>query len=487
MNKKVKKLNSEEIILPVILSGGTGTRLWPLSRYSFPKQYLNLEEKDNYTMFQNTLRRLKKIDNVINPLVICNEEHRFIVAEQLRTINLQAKSILLEPFGRNTAPAILLAALIAKEKSNDPNLLVLSADHKIKNDDIFANNIKEGIYFSQNGRLVVFGVSPTKAETGYGYIESFDELSKDIRSSQVKQFIEKPNLSIAENLIQNKSFSWNSGIFMFKASTIIEEIKRLDINMYDICEKALLKSKKDLDFQRLDRETFQECPNSSIDISVMEKTKLGTVVRLDCGWNDLGSWKSLWDESNKNNAQNVISGKVFAKDTKNSYLRSESRLLVTLGIKNILAIETDDAILIADKEANKSFKNLVADLEKENFNEFKVNTIVHRPWGNYKLINEGKNWKVKKIEITPKATLSLQMHKCRSEHWVIVNGIAKVEIDDNISILKMNESVYIPLGSKHRLSNPGDSILTLIEVQSGEYLEEDDIIRFDDIYGRDKV
>ena len=487
MQYKANNSDLKSFLQPVILSGGTGTRLWPLSRFSLPKQYLCLENNNNYTMLQNTYLRLDKINNILPPVIICNEEHRFIVAEQMREINTSPKSILLEPFGRNTCPAILLAAIIMEKESIDPILLVLSADHKISNKDNFSSSIEEGVKHANKGRIVIFGVTPTNAETGYGYIESYEELSEKNTSSKVKKFTEKPNISLAKQFLMDKHFSWNSGIFMFKASTIIKEIERLDPEMLRICRESLIEGEKDLDFQRLNNEIFAKCPSSPIDISIMEKTDLGTVIRMDCGWNDLGSWQSIWKDSPKDLNKNTTVGKVFLKNSKNSYLRSERRLLVGIGLDNLLAIETDDAILIANKNVSHSIKNLVKDLEKENFSESRTNSKVYRPWGNYKTISQGSTWKVKKIEIIPTASLSLQLHRHRAEHWVVVNGIAKVEIDEKDTILRENQSIYVPLGSKHRLSNPGDKLLTLIEIQSGDYLEEDDIIRFKDIYDRKTV
>ena len=484
---KDKELNDDKInntLLPVILSGGTGSRLWPLSRSCFPKQYLSLEENTNKTLIQNTFLRIKNIQNLENPLIICSEDHRFIVAEQMRSINVKPKKILLEPFSKNTAPAIALAALTALEKNKDPLLLVLAADHKIEDPDGLKKAIYEGTNFALEGKIIVFGVRPNSAETGYGYIESYHQLSKNITSSRVKKFIEKPNKTTAQKLIKDSHFSWNSGIFLFKASTIVNELKKFDKNIINTCEKSLSSSAKDLDFQRINREKFKDCPNASIDIAVMEKTDLAHVIRLDCGWNDLGSWKSIWEDSKTDENQNTLKGKTFIKEVRNSYIRSENRLIVGFGLNEILIIETDDTVFVANKNAIKSMKDLVKELAKKDFQEYKSNRKVHRPWGYYKSISKSKNWQVKKIEINPKASLSLQLHKQRAEHWIVVNGIAKVEIDGVVTYLKNNESIYVPLGSKHRLSNPGDSELILIEVQSGKYLGEDDIVRFDDIYGR---
>jgi len=484
---KDKELNDDKIknnILPVILSGGTGSRLWPLSRSCFPKQYLSLEENTNKTLIQNTFLRINNIKNLENPLIICSEEHRFIVAEQMRSINVKPKKILLEPFSKNTAPAIALAALTALEKNEDPLLLVLAADHKIEDADSLKTAIYKGINFALEGKIIIFGVRPNSAETGYGYIESYNQMSENITSSKVKKFIEKPNKTTAQKLIKDCHFCWNSGIFLFKASTIVNELKKFDKNIINACDKSLSSSAKDLDFQRVNREKFKDCPEASIDVAVMEKTDLAYVIRLDCGWNDLGSWKSIWEDSKTDKNQNTVKGRTFIKEVRNSYIRSENRLIVGFGLNEILIVETDDAVFVANKNAIKSMKDLVKELAKKDFHEYKSNRKVHRPWGYYKSISKSKNWQVKKIEINPNASLSLQLHKQRAEHWIVVNGIAKVEIDGVVTYLKNNESIYVPLGSKHRLSNPGDSALIIIEVQSGKYLGEDDIVRFDDIYGR---
>ena len=486
MKRQKSQTFLETKILPVILSGGSGSRLWPLSRYSFPKQYLSLDEKNDNTLLQNSFLRMKKIKNLDNPLIVCNEEQRFIVAEQMRAISIIPKLILLEPFGRSTCPAIALATLISKNQNNEDDqlLLVLSADHHIENTDNFIEAINMGIKHALEGRIVVFGVPPKSAETGYGYIQSFDEISNDIKSSKVKRFIEKPDKENAEKYIRDKHFSWNSGIFMFKASTILSELQKHEKKILEICRKSILNGKRDLDFQRIDKEIFKDCPNCSIDVSVMEKTDLATVIQFDCGWNDLGSWKTLWEISKSDKNGNSLKGRNFIKNVKNTYIRSESRLVVGLGINDLLIVETEDAVLVAQKDSINSLKDLVNNLNNSDFKEYKTAREVHRPWGNYKSINEGKSWQVKKLEINPYASISLQLHNHRSEHWIIVNGIAKVEINDSISHLKKNESIYVPLGAKHRLSNPGKSKLTLIEVQSGKYLGEDDIVRFHDIYGR---
>lgn len=482
----IEKVNLECELIPVILSGGKGTRLWPLSRECFPKQYLNLDDNSNYSLLQNTFLRLIGIKNLKAPIVICNEEQRFIVAEQMRGINVKPQSITLEPFGRDTAPAIALAALQAIKENKDPTLLILSADHKIDNHEEFRSSIKKGLKYSEKGRIVTFGVVPDQPETGFGYIESFEELSEINQSSKIKRFVEKPSKENAKMFIKNKCFTWNSGIFLFKASVIIREILRFEPDILNFCKNAISESSKDLDFLRIEGNSFAKCPNIPIDIAVMEKTNLGTVIPLSSDWNDIGSWNALWEKSKKDKKGNTVKGKVIIKDTENCYLRSEDRLVVGLGLKDIVIVETEDAVLVSDKYSTQKIKNIVNDLFELNFSEGKFNKRIFRPWGSYTSIVESCNWKVKKLQIKPGASLSLQKHNHRSEHWVVVNGEAKVEVDKKISILKKNESAYIPLGSKHRLSNPGEAQLILIEVQSGSYLGEDDIVRFDDIYGRIK-
>ncbi len=480
-----EKITTNFNLIPVILSGGSGTRLWPLSRACFPKQYLNLLNNNDKTLLQNTILRLEGLKNLQHPIVICNEEQRFIVAEQIRELNIKPSSILLEPIGRNTAPAIALASLMTLEKFEDSILLVLSADHEIKNTAKFKQAINDGLEYARNGRLVTFGISPNSPETGYGYIEACDELTIKNISSNINKFIEKPTKELAEKLIKDKRYTWNSGIFMFKASTIIKELSRYEPKIVDLCRKSLEDSSKDLDFQRIKKESFEKCPNIPIDIAVMEKTKLGTVLSLNVGWSDIGNWKSVWENSTKDVNGNSLTGKTLIFDTQNSYLRSENRLIVSIGIKNLVIVETNDAILIADKNSTQSVKEIVYELEKSSLIEGKMNRQMFRPWGHYTSVVEGLTWQVKRLEIKPEASLSLQMHHHRAEHWVVVSGNAKVEINDVTSLLKVNESIFVPLGAKHRLSNPGKTTLILIEVQSGEYLGEDDIVRFDDIYGRE--
>ena len=477
-------MTTKNILIPVILCGGLGSRLWPLSRKSFPKQYLKLSPQKDYSLLQQTIQRLEGFYSLEKPIIICNEEQRFIVAEQMRSINVEPESILLEPCSRNTASAITLAALIGLKEKNDPLILVLASDHKIDKNKEFREAIEEGINFAKKGRLVTFGIVPNSSETGYGYIESIEECSKKNKSSIIKRFIEKPNKELANKLIRDKHFTWNSGIFLFRASSIISELKKYQPRIVELCEASLKSSSSDLYFRRLKRDIFETLPNISIDFALMEKTKLGTVISLDVGWNDLGSWKSIWNSSFKDSNNNILEGKTFVKNVKNSYLRSESRLVVGLNLENTLIVETNDVILVSDKNSSEKIKELVEELGKKNYSEISTSKKVYRPWGYYISIAEEATWQVKKIEINPHSSLSLQLHNHRSEHWVVVNGTALVQINSDKKTLKANESIFVPVGTKHRLSNNTNLPLTIIEVQSGHYLGEDDIERFNDIYGR---
>ena len=471
-------------IIPVILSGGTGTRLWPLSRSSYPKQYLRLDEKNNFSLLQNTYLRLKGIKKLQSPIILSNEEQRFIVAEQMREINIKPNTIILEPFGRNTAPAIALAALKAINNNEDPTLLILSSDHKIENDENFRNVIEKGVPHAMNGRLVTFGIIPDSPETGYGYIKSFNELSEERTSSKINKFIEKPHIELANSFIKDKHYVWNSGIFLFKASTILDELKKFEPEIIRICDESLKQGKEDLDFFRINEQIFKKCPNIPIDIAVMEKTNLGSVLTLKAGWDDIGSWESIWKNSKKDSNGNTLKGKSLMEGAKNCYIRSEERLIVGIDINNLIVVETNDAVLISKKESTQKVKKIVQKLNASNFVEGQNNKKSYRPWGSFTSIEKGATWQVKKLEIKPNESISLQMHQFRSEHWIVVDGIAKIEIDGKVSFLNKNESTYIPLGSKHRLSNEEATPLIIIEVQSGDYLGEDDIIRFEDNYGR---
>ena len=482
----INNLKSDLKLQPVILSGGKGSRLWPLSRECYPKQYLELYEGNKFSLLQNTFLRLNLLDNLEPPIIICNESQRFLVAEQMLKINVVPKSIIIEPIGKNTGPAVALAAIAANQKGQDPALLILSSDHVINDSKEFTATIIEGLIHAKKGKIVSFGVVPTYPETGYGYIESLEELTNFKKSSSIKRFIEKPEEDRAKQFIQSNLFTWNSGIFLFKASTIIEEFNRFAPEIIHICKKSIVSAVSDLDFLRLNNEIFQKCPNVPIDIAIMEKTDKGTVVRLNAGWSDIGNWESVWDNSTKDNERNSTKGNVLLMESHGCYLRSEKRLLVGLGLKDLIVIETDDAVLVINKSSAQKVKHIVEDLEKKNISEGKVNKKIYRPGGSYTSISNGITWQVKKLEVKPGASLSLQMHFHRTEHWIIVDGTAKVEINNHKTILNQNESIYVPIQAKHRLSNPGKKNLIIIEVQNGKYLGEDDIVRFEDIYGRKK-
>ena len=472
--------------VPVLLCGGSGKRLWPMSRESFPKQFLNFYKNKDYSFLQDTQNRFLISNKVNDPIIISNSEHRFIVAEQMRAIKIKPKSIILEPFGRNTTPAITLAALKAIEKGDDPILLILPSDHFIRDVKKFLDVIDQGIFNAINGEIVIFGIPPLYPETGYGYIEAAEPIdSKKNKSSSVKKFIEKPDKETAENLILDKKYSWNSGIFLFKASVVLEEVLKFEPEIFSICSNSLKNGYLDLDFQRLDAKVFEDCKDISFDKGVMEKTKLSTVLALDVGWSDVGSWDSLWKISDKDHKGNVISGNVISENVENCLLKSNERLLVGLNIDNIIVIETVDSVLVMKKGTSEEVKNIVSILKKRNLDEAVKHKKIFRPWGNFFSIAEDINWKVKKICVKPGGALSLQKHNFRSEHWVVVSGKAKVEVDEIKKIMSPNESVYIPIGAKHRLSNPGKEKLIIIEVQNGTYLGEDDIVRFEDIYRRD--
>ena len=478
------KLEKNKIV-PVILSGGTGSRLWPLSRASYPKQYLEIKPKESISFFQETINRIKLYENIDDPIVICNEEHRFIVAEQMRKINVKPKSILLEPIGRNTAPAITIASLKAIESDANSIILVLPADHIIREPNKFIKVISKAVSYAKNGNLITFGITPNKAETGFGYIESEKELkNENLNGEKILRFIEKPNIEKAKKFIKEKRFSWNSGIFLFKANSFLRELKLYHPDMYELSKKSLLNNKLDFGFQRLDIETFSLCEKISVDKAIMEKTNFGIVLPLDAGWSDIGSWEAMWDISNKDDKGNVSLGKIVCQDVKNSYFRSEDRLIVGLGVEDLIVIETKDAVFVSKKSQSQKVKNIVEKLENKGSSEATIHKTIFRPWGYYTSIAEESNWQVKKISVKPGESLSLQLHNHRTEHWINVSGKALVEVDGEEIILNKNESTYIPLGSKHRLTNCGDVPLIMIEVQSGDYLGEDDIIRFEDKYKR---
>ena len=472
-------------LMPVILCGGTGTRLWPLSRATYPKQYWALSGDGDATLLQQTQQRLEGLSALEPPLLICNEDHRFIVAEQMREIGVEPSGILLEPLGRNTAPAVTVAALQATADGHDPLLLVLAADHLIRGAEQFRRTVEAGREAAEAGRLVTFGIVPTAPETGYGYIEAAEPITAgDLKDVPIARFVEKPDQATAEQFLTTGRFTWNSGMFLFKASAMLAELERLVPEVVSCCRAALEQDVADLDFLRLEREAFAKCPNVAIDVAVMEKTELGSVLPLDAGWSDVGSWSALWETADRDADGNVLQGRVIANGSRNCYLRSEHRLVVGLGVENLVVVETDDAVLIADRSKAQSIKSVVKQLEADGSREGKAHRKIYRPWGNYTSIVESNRWQVKRISVKPGASLSLQMHHHRAEHWVVVRGTAVVERDGEKQLLGENQSTYIPLGCKHRLSNPGKIPVDLIEVQSGEYLGEDDIVRFEDRYGR---
>ena len=473
-------------IIPIILCGGSGTRLWPKSRTSLPKQYLPFDD-NNLSFLQLTLERIKEIDNIDNPIVICNQEHRFITAEQLRQINVKAKSIILEPIRKNTCPAVALGAIRALEFDEESILLILPSDHLIKNNKAFIKIIEEAEKYTDKESLITFGIIPDGPETGYGYIKSSSLFNvENINCLTVEKFIEKPNIKLAEEFIKDKRFTWNSGMFLFKAKVIVNEIEKYCPEIISSCRRALKKKINDLYFEKIDKTEFDLCPNISLDKAVMEKTKLCLVIPINIGWSDVGGWKSFWDNSKKDKNGNVLLGDVIQKYGQNNLINSEYRLVVGLGIKDLIIIETNDAVLIANRTYSEEVKTVVNELKKRSRIEVDEHRKIYRPWGNYTLIEESTLWKVKKIEVKPFSSLSLQMHNQRAEHWVVVEGNATVEIGNKILELKKNESCYVPIKTKHRLSNKKQTPLILIEVQSGSYLGEDDILRFQDDYGREK-
>jgi mannose-1-phosphate guanylyltransferase len=462
------------MIRAVIIAGGSGTRLWPLSRASNPKQFLALNG-DN-TMLQATVKRLSGLD-VQSSVTICNEEHRFYVAEQLREIN-KLGSIILEPIGRNTAPAIALAAFSAKD---DPLLLVLAADHVIQNEAAFVQVVLSSAPLAESGKLVTFGIVPNEAHTGYGYIKRGKGLDVGFA---VEQFVEKPSLGLAQDYVSSGSYYWNSGMFLFKASKYLEELKKFRPDIYQACESAMADSTGDLDFLRVNKEAFESCPSESVDYAVMEKTNDAVVVPLDAGWNDIGSWSSLWDISNKDSNGNSLQGDIIIQDTIDSYIKTDGQLVAAIGADNLVIIATKDAVMVADKSKVQDVNLIVKHLKSSERSEWGLHREVHRPWGKYDSIDQGDHFKVKRITVNPGGKLSVQMHKHRAEHWVVVSGTAKVTNGDKTFLLSQNESTYIPVGVVHALENPGEAPLQLIEVQSGDYLGEDDIVRLEDKYGR---
>ncbi|MER0045899.1 mannose-1-phosphate guanylyltransferase/mannose-6-phosphate isomerase [Pectobacterium odoriferum] len=468
------------MIFPVIMAGGSGTRLWPLSRTQYPKQLIALCGDD--TMLKATIKRLKRLKTE-KPLVICNEEHRFIVAEQLRELNTSGK-IVLEPIGRNTAPAIAVAALLAMKETpkHDPILLVLAADHVIQNESAFTEAVKLAEPLAALGKLIAFGIVPTEAHTGYGYIRR--GVSSDGVAFPVDCFVEKPNLSTAEEYVSSGDYYWNSGMFMFKASSYLKSLQEHRPDIFAACEQACADSSEDLDFTRLNEIAFTSCPDDSIDYAVMEKTRDALVIPLDAGWSDVGSWESLWDIVKKDECGNVNIGDVISLDSNNNYIFSNSALVATIGIDNVVIVNTGDALLVAAKNKSQDVKKIVDKLKENNLHHYREHPESFRPWGKISNIDSGDHYQVKKIIVHSGHGLSLQQHFHRAEHWVVLVGTAKVNIDGKEFFLSENQSTFIPPGAIHTLENPGVIDLVIIEVRSGHYLADDDIVRLQDRYGR---
>jgi len=470
------------MIYPVILSGGSGTRLWPLSRASLPKQFLPLLSE--HTLFQETLLRLANFHDMAAPLVVCNTHHRFLAAEQLLAINVPPMMQILEPVGRNTAPAVAIAAFAAQEKDAEAILLVLPADHLIQNVPAFHRAIDSAVELAQQDKLVTFGITPDAPATGFGYIERGAALNNDQSAFSVARFVEKPDAATAQSFLASGNFFWNSGMFVFKASVYLSELL---IHRPDIYQAALLSwqhSTHDLDFCRLDEADFAACPSESIDYAVMEHTQHAAMVTVDIGWSDIGSWSSLAEVSALDAKGNAVRGDVYMAETSNSYIRAESRMVAVIGVEDLVIVETADAVLVMHKDMAQDVKAAVDFLKQAERTEHLIHRRAYRPWGYYEGIDIGERFQVKRIMVKPGAKLSLQMHYHRAEHWIIVSGTAKITCGDKIELLHENQSTYIPIGQTHRLENVGRLPLFMIEVQSGSYLGEDDIVRFEDDYKR---
>lgn len=472
------------MIHPVIMAGGTGSRLWPLSRQLNPKQFLKLTD-EHLSMLQLTVARLDGMDSA-DPLLICNEEHRFLAAEQMRQSGYDDARIILEPCGRNTAPAIALAALqlskATDDHADDPLMLVLAADHLIQNVPAFQNGIAKAVPLAQQGKLVTFGIVPGHAETGYGYIQRGPELAEG--SFTVNRFVEKPDQKTAEEYLSSGDYLWNSGMFMFGARSYLTELEKHRPDILAICQAAFDGASEDLHFTRINESIFAECPEDSVDYAVMEKTDNAAVVSLNAGWSDIGSWSALWEVSDKDQNGNTFTGDVIAHHTERTLVRAESRLVATVGVEDLVIIETKDALLVAHKDKVQDVKKVVERIKGDGRHEHMNHREVYRPWGVYDSIDNGNRYQVKRITVKPGAKLSVQMHHHRAEHWIVVSGTAKVTNGEKTYLVTENQSTYIPIGQVHSLENPGVIDLELIEVQSGSYLGEDDIVRFKDLYGR---
>ena len=485
-------------IQPVILSGGAGTRLWPLSREQYPKQLLAFQGDD--TLLQQTVQRLEGLSTsagaMAEPIIVCNEQHRFLVAEQLRAIGHEPAAILLEPEGRNTAPALTVAALASRIQGDDPILLVMPADHVISNTEVYHEAVKTAVALAAEGALVTFGIVPTAPETGFGYIRKGAPTQSSALSTQsylLDAFVEKPDADTAQAYLDGGDYLWNSGMFVMRASVWLEQLNRFQPDMVAACEKALRLATEDLDFCRLDSVAFKACPSDSIDYAVMEKLganngsagqAVAAIVPLDAGWSDLGAWSAIWEVGENCADGNVMHGDVLSHNCRNSLIHADHRLVAGVGIEDMLVVETADAVLVAHRDHAQDVKKIVEQLKASQRPEHLVHRQVYRPWGSYEGVDAGERFQVKRIVVNPGSALSLQMHHHRAEHWIVVSGTARVTCGEKVFLLSENQSTYIPIGEKHRLENPGTMPLEIIEVQSGGYLGEDDIVRFEDQYGR---
>jgi mannose-1-phosphate guanylyltransferase / mannose-6-phosphate isomerase len=470
------------MLYPVILSGGSGTRLWPMSRTLYPKQLLRLLGEDS--LLQQTVRRVGDAGRFAQPLLVANEEHRFIVAEQLREIRAPSQALLLEPVGRNTAPAACVAAMILAESEPDALMLLLPSDHIIADKDAFAAAVERAAAAARAGALATFGIAPERPETGYGYIRRGAPVDGIDGVFRVAEFVEKPGSALAEYFVASGEHFWNGGMFLFPVALFLDELDRMRPDIVGACRQALAAARRDDDFIRLDRAAFEACPADSIDYAVMEHTTRAAVVPVGMGWSDVGSWDALWEMTDKDAAGNALVGNVIAEDARNCYLRSETGLVAAIGIEDLVVVATADAVMLAPRNRSQEVRRLVARLATEGREEADALPTVHRPWGTYRSLHNGHRVQVKHITVKPGGQLSLQMHHHRAEHWIVVQGTARIRRGDEEMMLTEDQSTYIPLGTMHRLENPGKIPLHLIEVQSGSYLGEDDIVRFEDSYGR---
>ncbi|HBR4419105.1 TPA: mannose-1-phosphate guanylyltransferase/mannose-6-phosphate isomerase [Klebsiella pneumoniae] len=471
------------MILPVIMAGGTGSRLWPMSRELYPKQFLRLGSE--FSMLQETIFRLDGLD-VSDPMLICNEQHRFLAAEQLRQINKNTNNIILEPVGRNTAPAIALAALSALKNNDDPLLLVLAADHVIEDVQSFHKAVKDAVTYAEKGKLVTFGIVATGPETGYGYIHRGKLQSDDAVSYSVKSFVEKPNLETAIKYIESGEYYWNSGMFLFKASQYLQELSKFRPDILEACEKSVASISYDAiaDFIRINQDAFLSCPDESIDYAVMEKTEEAVVIPLDAGWNDVGSWSALWDVQEKDQNGNLLTGDVFIHNSANCYINTDETFVAAIGVENLVIVNTKDAVLVIDKSKVQDVKKAVEYLKLNKRREYRLHRESYRPWGHHDKIVNQPRYHINRLTVKPGGKFSLQKHLHRAEHWVVLSGTAEVTLEDKKFLLTENQSTFIPVGATHMLENPGKIPLELLEIESGSYLGEDDIVRLKDYYGQ---